>query len=72
MDISNVITGLQVIGAQNASGIATRGTSAQRLALLAQAGVVPGVKVVDSVTGQQVEVVSVGVAYLTQEVLAHV
>jgi len=69
MDIDNLIGQLTVMRARHAQGVATQGTSAQRLALLAQAGVAPGTKVIDSVTGQPVEVVSVGVAYLPQEVI---
>ncbi len=69
MDVSNLINQLQIIKARNAVGIATRGTADQRLSLLSGAGVAPNTVVIDSVTGQPVEVVSVGVAYLPQEVL---
>lgn len=72
MDISNILTGLQAMAAKNASGISTRGTSAQRLSLLAGGGAAIGATVIDSVTGQAVEVVSVGVAYLPKAVLDEV
>jgi hypothetical protein len=69
MDIENVIGSLKVMAAQNAQGVATQGTSGQRLALLAQAGVAPGTTVIDTVTGQPVQVVSVAVAYLPTGVI---
>jgi len=69
MDISNLVGGLKVLSAKNAVGIATQGTAAQRLSVLAGAGVASGTQVIDSVTGQLVEVVSVGVAYLPSGVL---
>lgn len=69
MDINNMIDSLKVTEAQSASGIATQGTSRQRLSMLAGAEVAPGTTVIDSVTQQPVQVVSVGVAYLPEEVL---
>jgi hypothetical protein len=71
-EIDNMVTSLQNLSAKNALGIATQGTSAQRLAKLAQAGVAPGTVVIDSVTGQPVQVVSVAVAYFPTEVLGEV
>ena len=70
MDINNMLGSLQVLAAQNAHGVATQGTSKQRLSLLAGGGVAPGTTVIDSVSGQPVTVVSVGVAYLTREVIS--
>lgn len=72
MDISNMVTSLKVLAAQNAAGVATQGTSKQRLSLLAGGGAAPETTVIDTVTGQPVTVVSVGVAYLPQEVLGEV
>ena len=69
MDINNIVGSLQVMTAQNAQGVATQGSSRQRLSLLAQGGVAEGTTVIDSVTGQPVKVVSVATVYLPTGVL---
>lgn len=68
-ETNNLITSLKVLNAKHALGLATSGTAEQRLSLLAGGGVAVGTKVRDSVTGQTVEVISAGVAYLPEEVL---
>lgn len=69
MNTENLITRLKVLNAKHALGLSTSGTAEQRLSLLAGGGVAVGTKVRDKVTGQTVEVLSVGVAYLSEEVL---
>lgn len=67
MDTSNLVTRLQTLSAKHALTLSTQGSEQQRLSMLSLAGVVPGVLVHDSVTGQEVEVVSTGVVYLGEE-----
>jgi hypothetical protein len=68
-NLNNFMLGLKILNAQHARILSTKGTAAQRLSLLTQAGVAVGTKVFDSVTKQPVEVVSSGVAYLPSEVI---
>jgi hypothetical protein len=69
MDIEPMLSGLKVLAAKHALGLATQGTARSRLAALGGASVAPGRIVIDSVTGQTVTVESVATVYLPQEVI---
>ncbi len=72
METKNLVSSLQILNAKHAVKLSTSGTAEQRLSAVAGAGVVTGSVVLDSVTGQRVQVVSAGVAYLPEEVLREV
>lgn len=72
MDPNNLVGSLEILNAKHALKLSTQGSAAQRLSVLSGAGVAVGTKVRDRVTGQTVEVVSVGVVYLSSEVVNEV
>ena len=69
MATNNLLSSLQILNARHAKVLSTSGTAGQRLSVLADAGVAVGTVVLDSVTGQRVEVLSAGVAYLPMEAI---
>lgn len=69
METKNLLSSLQILNAKHAKILSTRGTAEQRLSLLAGGGVAVGTEVIDKVTGQRVQVVSAGVAYLPEEAI---
>lgn len=60
----NTLSVLQLLNARSISLAASSGPIAAGIHKLAGAGVIPGALVFDSVTGQVVEVLAVGVVYL--------
>lgn len=72
METKNLLSSLQLLSAKHAKVLSTSGSAEQRLSVLAGGGVAVGTVVVDRVTGQRVEVLSAGVAYMPSEVLREV
>ena len=72
METNNLVSSLQILNAKHAKKLSTSGTAEQRLNLLSGARVAVGTVVLDSVTGQRVEVLSSGVAYMAEEALNEV
>jgi hypothetical protein len=72
METKNLVSNLQLLNAKHAKSLSTSGTAVQRLSALAGGGVAVGTVVMDQVTGQKVEVLSAGVAYMPEEVLSEV
>lgn len=69
---NDLLRGLVIINAQQASGIATKGAISERVLLNPAIGTLVGRRVYDTVTGQWVTVVGATVAYLPESMLAEV
>ena len=67
--VENVLVQLQLLNAQAASGIATRGPLSDAIYSDRTLGVAPGRLVYDSVSGQTVTVLGATVAYLPQSMI---
>lgn len=67
-----VMTQLKLLNALGPAKLATRGSPAHRLHVLAGAGVLPGRQVIDTVTGQVATVLHVAVAYLPHKLIDEV
>jgi hypothetical protein len=68
----SVLAGLQLLNAQAARGIATRGPLSDEIHVDPALGVAPGRIVYDTVTGQKVTVVGATFAYLPQQMIDEV
>lgn len=63
---ADILTELQLLNAQKAAGLATRGPLSDQIQAQTSLGVAPGRLVYDHVTGQTVTVLGATVAYLPQ------
>jgi len=68
----NILTQLELLNAQAAQGLATRGPLSDQIHASAGAGVAPGRLVYDTVTGSIVTVLGATVAYVPQSLIDEV